>query len=286
MRIEAFYRPETIDDALVLLDQTNDAKIIAGGTDIVIAINERKIIPHALVDITGIGEMRSIWEESDTLHIGAAVTFSELESSELVRRYCPSLCEAASQMGAVQIRNLATIGGNIANAATAADGAPPLLSMNACAVVRSVGGARCVPLAEVITGINQNALAANELISEFQVKSLPNTVKVFEKIGRRKALAISRINLAVCAEMSGRTVKSIAVVVGAVGKTAYRVKVVEEYLQNKELSESVILTAADLMDETVARNLAGRSTTPYKRKIAWAVLKRSLERIAGGRGND
>ena len=286
MRIEAFYRPETIDDALALLDQTKDAKIIAGGTDIVIALNERKINPHALIDITGIGEMRRIWEESDTLHIGAAVTFSELESSDLVRRYCPSLCEAASQMGAVQIRNLATIGGNAANAVTAADGVPPMLSVNASAVVRSAGNTRCVPLAEIITGINQNALAANEMITEFQMKDQPNTVKVFEKIGRRKALAISRINFAVCAEISGRKVGTISVVVGAVGKTAYRVKEVEEYLQNKELSESVILTAAELMDETVARNLAGRSTTPYKRKIAGAVLKRSLERIAGGYGHE
>lgn len=286
MRIEAFYRPETIDSALVLLDQTKDAKIIAGGTDIVIALNERKITPQALIDIIGIGEMRRIWEESDTLHIGAAVTFSELESSDLVRRYCPSLCEAASQMGAVQIRNLATIGGNAANAATAADGVPPLLSVNACAVVRSVGNVRCVPLADIITGINQNALAPNEMITEFLIKDLPKTVKVFEKIGRRKALAISRINLAVCAEMNGRMVGAITIVVGAVGKTAYRVKEVEDYLQNKELSEAVILTAAELMDETVARNLAGRSTTPYKRKIAWAVLKRSLERIAGGHENE
>ena len=284
MRIEAFYRPDTIDSALALLDSISGAKIIAGGTDLVIVINERKINPPALVDITDIGEMRRIWEERDTLHIGAAVTFSELQSSELVRRYCPSLCEAASEMGAVQIRNLATIGGNVANAAAAADGVPPLLSMNAIATVRSVNNTRYVPLPEIITGINKNSLATNEMISEFQIQDLPNTMKVFEKIGRRKALAISRINLAVCAELSGRMIKRIAIVVGAVGKTAYRVKEVEEYLYNKELSEPVILSAADIMDEIVARNLAGRSTTPYKRKIAWAVLKRSLERIAGGNG--
>ncbi len=284
MRIEAFYRPDTIHSAVALLDSISGAKIIAGGTDLVIAINERKIKPPALVDITDISEMRRIWEERDTLHIGAAVTFSELQSSELVRRYCPSLCEAASEMGAVQIRNLATIGGNVANAAAAADGVPPLFSMNAIATVRSVNNTRYVPLTEIITGINKNSLATNEMISEFQIQDLPNTMKVFEKIGRRKALAISRINLAVCAELSGRMIKRIAIVVGAVGKTAYRVNEVEEYLYNKELSEPVILSAADIMDEIVARNLAGRSTTPYKRKIAWAVLKRSLERIAGGNG--
>lgn len=284
MRIEAFYRPETIDNALDLLNHIPDAKIIAGGTDLVIAMNERKITPPALIDVTGIAEMGRIWEDGDTLHIGAAVTFSKLQSSALVRRYCPSLCEAASEMGAVQIRNLATIGGNVANAAVAADGVPPLLSMNARVLVKSVDDTRCVSLTEIIAGINQNALASNEMIVEFQIQDMPNTIKVFEKIGRRKALAISRINLAVCAELSGRLVKRIIIVVGAVGKTAYRVKEVEEYLYNKELSDMVILSAADIMDETVARNLAGRSTTPYKRKIAWAVLKRSLERIAGGNG--
>lgn len=284
MKIKEFYRPESIESALALLGNVQNARIIAGGTDLVIALNERHIAPDALIDVSGIQKMRRIWEEGNTLHIGAAATFSEIQCSELVKRYCPSLCEAASRMGAVQIRNLATLGGNVANAATAADGIPPLLSMDACAVVKSSKGSRRVPVADVVIGVNKNALADDEMITEFQIADRPGAAKVFEKIGRRKALAISRINLAVCADMDGAVVNAISVAVGAVGKTAYRVKEIEDFLAGRELTDAVIVAAADRMDEVVARNLAGRSTTPYKRKIAWAVLKRALERIAGGEG--
>ncbi len=284
MKVNGFFRPKTVDDALALLAGQKNAKILAGGTDLVIALNERDVRPDALIDISGIEAMRSVYEGDGKLHIGAAATFSALEANELVRRYCPAMCEAASRMGAVQVRNLATIGGNVANAATAADGVPPLLAMGAEAVIAGPSGKRTVPVDEVITGINKNSLAENEMILEFVMPQQPGCAKVFEKIGRRKALAISRINLAVCAKMNGQMVDAITVAVGAVGKKAYRVSEVEDFLQGKPLDEAVIREAAELMDETVARNLAGRSTTPYKRKIGAAVLKRALERIAGGEG--
>lgn len=284
MKVNEFFRPQTVEEALALLGEKPSAKLLAGGTDLVIALRERQSTADAIIDITGIGALREIREEGDTLHIGAAATFTEVQYSDLVRKYCPALCEAASQMGAVQVRNLATLGGNVANAATAADGIPPLLCMDAVAVVRSANAERILPVSEVVTGINKNSLAAGEMITQFRITAKPGCVKVFEKIGRRKALAISRINLAVCAAMSGKTVKRAAVAVGAVGKTAYRVNEVEAFLAGRELTEAVIAEATTLMDDIVARNLAGRSTTPYKRRIAGAVLKRALERIAGGEG--
>ena len=284
MKVSEFYRPKTVEEALALLSREKNAKLIAGGTDLVIALKERRIKPEVLIDVTGIDEIREIKEEGNTLFLGAAATFTEIQSSELVKKYCPSLCEAASRMGATQVRNLATLGGNVANAATAADGLPPLLSIGAIAVVCNTKGSRYVPVEDVVTGVNQNSLAEDEMIIGFQLPAKPGAAKVFEKIGRRKALAIARINIALCANMDGSKVDSIAIAVGAVGKTAYRVKEVEDLLAGKELTQQVIADAAVLMDEVVARNLAGRSTTPYKRKIASAVLKRGLERIAGGEG--
>lgn len=284
MKVTEFHRPQTVDQVLALLGGNSSAKLLAGGTDLVIALHERHIAPTALVDLSGVEELGRIYEEGNILHIGPGATFTDVQYSPLVKKYCPALCEAAAQMGAVQIRNLATLGGNVANAATAADGVPPLLAMDAVAVVKSPTGERRLPVAEVLTGINQTSLAQNEVITEFLVQAQPGAAKVFQKIGRRKALAISRINLALCAQVDGKTVRSIAVAVGAVGKTCYRVQEVEDLLAGKELTEAVIAEAADLMDEVVARNLAGRSTTPYKRKIAWTVLKQGLERIAKGEG--
>ncbi len=282
MNVKEFHRPATIKEAVELLSSTHNAKLIAGGTDLVIALKERVIAPDALIDLSKIEEMHSIRLENETLYIGALTTFSDLRESEIIRSHCPAFCEMASQMGARQIQNLATLGGNVANASNAADGIPLLLSLNAVATVRGAGGERSVPVEQLVVGMNQTSLASDELITEFQMQIPPNAQIVFEKIGRRKALAISRINLAVCMVLSEGTIRLCTVTVGAVGKTAYRVSEVEAFLLDKSLSEDTVEAAACLMDEVVARNLAGRSTTPYKRKIAASVLKQALERIAKG----
>ena len=279
-----FCRPSQIDEALELLAQKKNCKIIAGGTDLVIALNERTIRPDCILDISGIESLSRIYENEGVLHIGAMARFSQIQNSALVAKFCPALCSAASQVGAVQIRNIATIGGNVANAATAADSIPSLLSVNALAVIASYHGRRTVPVSEIVVGINKNSLQENELIEEFLLPFKPGYAMVFEKIGRRKALAIARINLALCARVQDGHVADAAVAVGAVNKTAYRVLEVEQFLQGKTLESGVIEQAAVLMDETVARNLAGRPTTPYKRKIAYAVLKRAMEKMAGGEG--
>lgn len=279
-----FHRPDGVDEALELLVQKESCKIIAGGTDLVIALNKRRINPSCIVDISGMDSLRRIEEKDGVLHIGAAARFADIQASGLVNKYCPPLCCAASMVGAVQIRNIATIGGNVANAATAADSIPPLLSVGALAIVASCGGKHVVPVDEIITGANRNSLKKNELITEFLLPYKPGYAMVFEKIGRRRALAIARINLAAAVRIDGGMAADVAVAVGAVGKTAYRVDEVEQFLLGKTLNQDVVEQAAELMDETVARNLAGRSTTPYKRRIAYAVLKRALERIAGGEG--
>jgi CO/xanthine dehydrogenase FAD-binding subunit len=172
----------------------------------------------------------------------------------------------------------------VVNAATAADSIPPLLSVDALALIASSSGHRTMSVNELIAGVSKSSLQNDELIEEFLLPIRPLHAMIFEKIGRRKALAISRINLAVNIKLHNGQVDNAAVVVGAVGKTAYRVIEVEKFLQGKTLDDGLIEQAAILMEETVARNLAGRPTTPYKKKIAHAVLKRALRRIAGGEG--
>jgi len=279
-----FYRPGNVEEALLLLSQKNNCKILAGGTDLVIALKEKTLKTDCLLDITGIESLKNIYEKDGVLHIGAAARFSQILNSALVAKHCPALCSAASQIGAVQIRNVATIGGNVANAAAAADSIPPLLIADAQVVIASCNGRRTVEISEIVTGQNNNSLRENELIEEFLFPSKSLYAMVFEKISRRKALAIARINIAVSARIQNNCVLDAAVAVGAVGKSAYRVKEIEQFLSGKTLDSNTIEEAAVLMDETVARNLAGRSTTPYKRKIAYAAAKRAMERIAKGEG--
>ncbi|MEL7609151.1 MAG: xanthine dehydrogenase family protein subunit M [Bacillota bacterium] len=282
MRINEYYRPASVPDALKILQSGANTKILAGGTDLVIAIRERHVTPDALLDLSGIDELKRIYADSDGLHIGSMATFSRIETDPNVLKYCPMLCNAASQVGSPQIRNRATIGGNVANAATAADSLPSLLAMDAEALVASGAEKRYVKVDELLVGINKTILKPDELILGFRLQYRPDAYMDFEKIGRRKALAISRINLGVVLEFDGDAVKHAAVAVGAVGKRAYRVAEVEGFLAGKPLTEERNAEAVTLIDEVVARNLAGRSTTPYKRKIAAAVLARALEKALRG----
>lgn len=282
-----YYKPGSATQAVEYLSQAGGAgqraRILAGGTDLVIALRERRAKADALVDISDIDELKKIRVECGSLRIGSAATFLAIQQSREVGEICPMLVEAVSQIGAPPIRARATIGGNVANAATAADSIPALLAAEAEAEIAGPGGLRRIPVSQVLAGLNTNSLAADELITAFIIPIRPKARMAFEKIGRRKALAISRINLGLQLELDAAgKISSVAVAVGAVGKTAYRVIEVEDYLRGKALDQATVEGACAMMDETVARNLQGRKTTPYKRKIAAAVLGRALLRIKEG----
>ena len=284
MQVKQFYKPASAQEAVKLLADCaaagEKAKILAGGTDLVIAMRERREQPDVLVDVSDIPEMNEIRVEDGMLHVGAACSFSTIEADANVLQYCPMLAQAASTVGAPTIRSRATVGGNVANAATAADSIPTLLAADACAKVCSAAGEKIVSVRDVVVGINKSSLAADELITELLIPVCSGSRTAFEKIGRRRALAISRINLGVKITLGADgSVQHAAVAVGAVGKTAYRVEEVESYLCGRKLDDAVIEEAAALIDEIVARNLNGRKTTPYKRKIAAAVLRRALHRV-------
>lgn len=251
-------------------------KALAGGTDIVIALNEREAAPEGLVDLSGIGELKNIALRDGELHIGSMATFSQISADPSVNEACPMLAMAAASVGSPQVRNVATIGGNLANAATAADTVPALMAADAKAVVRSANGVRILNVTEIPTGLNKNCLAQDELICEFIVPLHANCFMDFEKVGRRKALAIARINMGIVLDITDGTIEKAAVAYGAVGKTAYRVTELETFLSGKKLNDDLIADAATLVEQIVTEKLGGRKTTPYKKKIAAAVLRRAL----------
>ena len=282
MHIQDYFQPTTLTEALEYMHSEGRVKALAGGTDLVISLHERTIEADAVVDLSKIQALKEISLQADGLHIGAMATFTQLERSELIQAHCPMLSCAASKVGSPQVRNSGTIGGNLANAATAADTVPVLMAMDALAVIKKAGGCRVVPVTEIPTGLNQTCLEPDELIVEFILKPQPGSFMDFEKIGRRKALAISRINMAMVLELEGGLIKRAAVAYGAVGKTAYRAAPLEEFLVGKRLDGQLVDAAAGVAEELVTRVLQGRKTTPYKKKIAAAVLRRALEKAMGG----
>lgn len=282
LHIQDYYQPSSLAEALEYMQLPGRVKALAGGTDLVISLHERILEVDAVVDLSHVPELKGISIQEDGLHIGAMVTFAELERSEEVQRLCPMLACAAAKVGSPQVRNSGTVGGNLANAATAADTVPVLMAVDAMATLTRAGGARILPVTQIPIGLNRTSLTSDELIVEFIIKPQSGFFMDFEKIGRRKALAISRINMAMVLDLDGVTIRRAAVAYGAVGKTAYRVTQLEAFLAGKQLSTSLTDAACALIEETVTEVLQGRKTTPYKKKIAAAVLRRSLSKAMGG----
>ncbi len=275
MRVEYYNKPATLAAALQEMRQDN-MKALAGGTDIVIALNEKAIHPRGLIDLSGIAELKEISLVGDELHIGSMATFSQIETNAMIQTVCPMLAAAAASVGSTQIRSIATIGGNLANAATAADTVPALMALDSMVVIRNADKERTLRVTDVPTGLNKTCLAPDELICKFIVPVQKNCFMDFEKIGRRKALAIARINMGMVLSIHGGIIEKAAIAYGAIGKTAYRVTALEEFLVGKLLDDSLIDHSADLIEQIVTDKLQGRKTTPYKRVIAAAVLRQAL----------
>ena len=161
--------PNTVEDCLKILAQRGvEAKLLAGGTDLLPQMKNGVLKPALVVDLSGIARIRRV-DNGHGLRIGAAVTARELEVSPALRGPYAAIAESAALVGSLQIRNLATVGGNLCNAAPSADMAPPLVTLEAQAVIAGPGGERRVPMAEFFTGVRQTVLAPNELLVELIV---------------------------------------------------------------------------------------------------------------------
>ncbi|MEN6414448.1 MAG: FAD binding domain-containing protein, partial [Veillonellales bacterium] len=189
--------PETLTEAVGLASSNPGYSWIAGGTDFMVKLRLKRIEPSITIDIGRLEELRQIRLEKETLYIGAAVTHTELTTSPLIGQYAPALKEAAGMVGSPQIRNRGTVGGNICNASPAADTVPALLAYGAKVLICGKTGQRRLELADFCTGPGRTILKSGEFLREiyFPVQRLRQGSS-FQKLGKRKALAISVVNAA------------------------------------------------------------------------------------------
>lgn len=282
MQALEYFQPSSISEALAFLNHSPaKTKILAGGTDLVIQLRDKSLQPDYIVDLANVHELKGIVSDGKSITIGSMVTFAEIEQNPLILKCIPILAKAAATVGSPQIRNIATIGGNIANAATAADSIPALLALEAKVVLKSMSSSREVALEDILVGLNKTTINPGELLTSVIIP-IPQekTLTTFVKIGRRKALAIARLNVGLTVRFAyDGAIKKATLAVGAVGTTAYRVGEVEEYLQGKHLTDQVIATAGDKILDVVAAKLGSRPTAPYKKKIAKGALVKALRAI-------
>lgn len=271
-----FYKPATLQEASELLTQPGHMAV-AGGTDFIVKLRNG-LFPNAaaLVDISSL-PCKSIKKDGDRLVIGSGCTMSQIIKDSYINEYCPALVKAASTVGAAQIRNAATIGGNVANASPAGDTIPALYSLEAQVNIVSADNQRSVPIEKFFTGPGRSVLQPGELIESL---SLPirHTAGAFLKLGERRAHAISKINLAVSTFNDGQTRYRIAI--GSAAPTVLRCHKAEELLEKSDqLSETILQQAADLACETAQPISDVRSSRSYRKKMAGVLLTRALKTL-------
>jgi CO/xanthine dehydrogenase FAD-binding subunit len=268
--IREFFQPVALIKALQLRRDYEGSSLLAGGTDFVIAMHNDKGSEGSIIDLSKVSELKGIEAVGDRIRIGPMTTFTEISDSTLLRDTANMLCEAAESVGSPQIRNRGTIGGNICNASAAADGMTPLLCLDAEIELQSLDSDGAVntlilSLEDFLVDSKKTALKGNEIMTGIFIKHpLADTLSSFQKIGRRNALAIARINGCCALRLNNDMVESIHFALGASTSKPERIRVVEEFLTGRELTAEVLSKAGKHAAEYVFQQTGTRSSSSYK----------------------
>jgi xanthine dehydrogenase FAD-binding subunit len=277
----SFFRAHSLKEALESLHNHEGTwRVIAGGTDLILLLRDRHGNDPAfegVVDITGLSDLRGVQATEAGLTLGALTTFSDLLRSDVVRREAPILAEMAFHMGSVQIRNRATVGGNLVNASSCADSAPPLLALDAEVALASVGGIRRVPLHEFVLGPGRTDLRPDEILTHLYFPKPAREARWgYFKLGRRNSAAISRMTVAVVRANGVGGGGTCRLAVGAVTPSPLRLRRVEQSLAEEGWSAQSIDRAAAQAREEVEKVTGIRWSSAYKLPVLESVVQRTL----------
>lgn len=242
--------PKSLDEALnILHENQNGLRIIAGGSDAIVQLRDGVIKTNKLLNILSLKELRFVRNDGKRIHIGALATYSDIVHSQLTRDHAWPLMEAARQIGAIQLQNTATIGGNLGNASPAGDSLPPLYALDAVVVTRSKAETREIPIENFFLAYRKTALRPDELIEQVYFNALGERDRgAYVKLGLREANAISIVDVATVLRRrdENETFAEARVALGAVAPNIRRARGCEQALTNKPLNHEVLKTAASL----------------------------------------
>ena len=305
-----YLKPKTLEEALSLLAQHGKkAKLIAGGTDVIVMIKQKAMSPEVLISLRGIPGLDQI-QYDGALRIGAMVTHRTLEKSNLVRREFSALADAVDALGSIQIRNVATIGGNICTAAPSADTATPLLVLGAQIKIKSLKEERMIPIEEFFTGPGETMLKKGEIVTEFFIpKPLPNTGSAYWKHQRRLALDLPILGVSTLLALDKATVscsdmlcttspissilhtmeqdqlicKEVRIALGVAAPVPIRATNAENLLRGKKISDELLEEVAETAVKEVQPRDTIRGEAWYRSDMIKVLVKRmamkSIERV-------
>ncbi|MDD4238886.1 MAG: xanthine dehydrogenase family protein subunit M [Desulfotomaculaceae bacterium] len=281
-----YFAPKTPGEAFELMGRLGSkARILAGGTELVILMKDRIIRPECLIDINNIEEFKGIkYEPGKGMVIGATTKIADIQYSEIVKRKYYALADAAGEIGSSQVRHMGTIGGNSCNASPSAETPTPLVAYGATVVVSSATGEREMPLEEFIQGVRMIDLKEGELLTKFKLpEPSPKLVGRYAYMGARDANEIDFVNMAVTLELEDdkQTVKSVKLVMGSVFIKPLISTAVTALLTGQKFSDELAAKAAEATQGEAKPITDVRASAEYRHEIVGVLARRLLKEAFG-----
>ena len=270
--------PESLDDCLRLLAQRGpETKLLAGGTDLLPQMKNGVVIPKRVIDLSGVARVKILECDAKGLRIGSAVPARQVELDTRARDTYTAVAESAALLGSVQVRNLASVGGNICNAAPSADMAPPLIAMEAQAVIAGPKGERRVPLSDFFTGVRKTVVGPDELLVEIFVPAPgPHSGGCYIRHTPRRELDIAVVGVSSQVTIASGVCAKARIALAAVAPTPVRATAAEAALEGKPLTPELIERAADLAGQAAKPISDQRGSADFRRHLVRVLTRRTL----------
>ncbi len=271
--------------------KSEDAKILAGGTDLMVLIKEKLLAPRLLIDISDLHELRGIsYDSRQGLTIMAGTKVAEIERSELVKEHAPALAFAAANLGSNQVRWMATLAGNICHASPAAETPPVLLAHDCEVIIGHKAGERTLPISKFFLAYRKTALQAGEYVKAFRLPSLPARSAVsYQLRGLRGAMEIDMLNIGIYLELAEdyETVAAVRLAMGSVGPVTYRARATEDKLTGLRFGDEFLAAAVAGVNQEATPIDDSRASADYRNRVIGVLARRGLlacrEQIEKGR---
>jgi len=276
-----YHAPTSLAEALDLLAKYDGkARVFAGGTDLLVSMKKREILPEHLISLKGVAELKGVtYDEKEGLKIGALVTLGEIEHSKIIQDDFCVLWDAVQVMASPQIRSLGTIGGNLCSAAPSADTAPPLIVLDASVEIVRTQGERTVSVEKFFKGPGESVLNPDEILTRiFIPHPLKKSSGAYFKLMRRAAMDLAQVGVAVCLSFDSekRICRGAKIALGAVASKPIRVSKAEQILLNKEMSEAVGKEAGKMAAQEASPRSSIRASKEYRREMIEVLTKRAV----------
>ncbi|MGB6063466.1 MAG: FAD binding domain-containing protein [Desulfomonilaceae bacterium] len=277
-----YIQPRSLKEALAFLGECgSQTSILAGGTDLMIAVRNGDMAARYVMDVSRLDELRTLEAADGVLWVGAAVTYTEIMGNPQIAQWAPILAHAAGYVGSVQIRNVGTLGGNVANASPAADSVPPMIVHRARVHIQSASSEHQEPLENVIIGPYRTNLRPDELITGFALEPLGEGYNWnFQRVARRRALSVARINAAAIGRLDSRgKVEDLRLSVGSITPEPSRMTAAEEHLKGEVPNPLLIREAAEKVSKEMVHRSGMRASTEYKRPAVEGLVIKALTEL-------